>query len=702
VTIRKLLLIPLLLSVGLFVYFGADIWKTAQHVISNVHITWQFIVFVLIALIFQFIGHVLRAKKASLLMAPVENSKISTQFRAFSVGQLFNNLLPFRIGELIRAGILAQKLSTSFIYSLTLIIFERLLDLAIVAILAFIALLVAGLFFGLISTTIVMVIIATVGLFGIYIYTRQPRWLQRLLYTTTALFNNRIKDMTRFKLWSLVYGLNRSFSRAQASRYAILTITMWLSYLLTTACIAFAVFSDLNIVDVFMASIAPYFGIAVPAGPAGLGSFSGVVTQLATNITNQDVTVFIIVSWAVLVVPISLVGIALLFAKTAEPIWSKRPTASSDESISNKLSRSEDISGELSIFLENYFDGSDLSRIVDRLERQGKFSLVKYFKGGSDAITILTLKDNKRVVKKIIALDLKDRLKAQYDWLRKYQSNTAIVSASNEKTGEDYYSIDLAFDSSSVSLFDYVHEISLLDAQKLLLNTWSSLFDSVYGNLKQVKIPGSAIDAYIDRHVFQCLDKAIAVDKEIEKATLPGKIKINGKEYDNLYQVLEKIKKNKKAWSDLRTYRESGTVHGDVIMDNLLYSKKSKRVIIIDPAPDGNIIEGPVFDFGKSIQSLHCGYEFLLRDEAAVTLEEGDRIAFSETKSTRFGELDNYVSTEIADRYLTNEERRAMLFHGGVLYIRRLKHQVYYTPENALKFYAVGVRTLNEFLDQYQ
>jgi hypothetical protein len=43
-----------------------------------------------------------------------------------------------------------------------------------------------------------------------------------------------------------------------------------------------------------------------------------------------------------------------------------------------------------------------------------------------------------------------------------------------------------------------------------------------------------------------------------------------------------------------------------------------------------------------------------------------------------------------------------MLFHAAALYIRRLKHQVYYTPANALKFYAVGVKTLNEFLAQYE
>ncbi|MNT87607.1 hypothetical protein D3C72_2280440 [compost metagenome] len=55
----------------------------------------------------------------------------------------------------------------------------------------------------------------------------------------------------------------------------------------------------------------------------------------------------------------------------------------------------------------------------------------------------------------------------------------------------------------------------------------------------------------------------------------------------------------------------------------------------------------------------------------------------------------------LAKDYLTEGERKAVLFHAGSLFLRRLKHQVHYTPENALKFYAIGVRTLNQFLEQY-
>ena len=124
--------------------------------------------------------------------------------------------------------------------------------------------------------------------------------------------------------------------------------------------------------------------------------------------------------------------------------------------------------------------------------------------------------------------------------------------------------------------------------------------------------------------------------------------------------------------------------------------------MLIDPAPDGNIISGPVFDFGKNMQSLHCGYEFLLRDEDPVRLTGGNTIDYREHSSAQYKKLEDYVRSNLASKYLSKPEQRAIIFHAAALHIRRLKHQVYYNPTNVLKFYAVGVRTLNDFLAQYE
>jgi hypothetical protein len=56
---------------------------------------------------------------------------------------------------------------------------------------------------------------------------------------------------------------------------------------------------------------------------------------------------------------------------------------------------------------------------------------------------------------------------------------------------------------------------------------------------------------------------------------------------------------------------------------------------------------------------------------------------------------------ELSARYLTEAERRAMIFHAGALHIRRLKHQVYQAPGLTLAIYAAGLRALNDFYHLY-
>lgn len=699
-TLRKFLLIPLALSLLLLALYSPEIIKTAQTVFSSVQVDDLLAALLILALGFQLVGHYIRSKKATVLLDPIEKSKISTQLRAFSLGQLFNNILPLRIGELIRAAILSQKLNISYFYTFALIVFERALDVLVITAAAAVFILLV---IGVIPTAVLwllgsLFVIALLGLTVLLFLRKPPKWLLRAVYFVSKQFNGDLKNLIRFKLWSLTYGLNKSLTPAVMKRYIPLTLAMWASYLISTMLVAVAILQNLDFVGAIAASFGPYIGIASPAGPAGLGVFSASSNTFVGNFLASDLTTFNIIAWLVILVPVSLIGV-LSMVKTAEPLWKRRSRGASNASLANKIIRNEDVSGELEHFLESYYKGNELSQIVNRLETEGDFSLVKYFRGGSDAITILTLKNKQRTVKKIIPIELKDRLKAQYDWLVQYGKGS-IVSVSNENTAEDYYSIDIAYDDSSVPLFEYVHQIPLQDAKQLFRSSWASLNEAVYPSGRQWTVDGDALTGYIDKHIFGCVDKAAETDPLIHQATKQPRIMVNGVSYDNLYQIIEKIKMHPQAWADISSYNSTGVVHGDMITDNILFSRNKQEVIVIDPAPDGNIVNGPVFDFGKAAQSLYCGYEFLLRDEDLVELKDNE-ISFSENKSLRFSELDKFMREELALEYLSEGERKAILFHAGSLFVRRLKHQVHYTPENALKFYAVGVRTLNHFLDQY-
>jgi len=701
-SLRKFLLLPLLISLLVFTYFSKSVFKSIETLVSVLDFDAALVFALLLAATLQILGHLIRAQKAKYLISPVKQSTQRFQFRALSVGYLFNSILPFRLGELVRARIISGGMSISFSLALTYIVFERAIDAIILGLTGIFIIILLGGSPKLLAYSAFALILALIILVVIFLLSVQNRRLLKSWHYITSLFNERIETSFRFKGWSVIYGLQQSLNLKRLSKYIALTLFSWLLYAASVFIIIEQFVQEFGIVDKIVATAAPYFGAAIPSGPANLGVYSDAANILLEKLPldNSQLIGLNFLTWSVLILPIGLIGLILLITKTRELLWQAPPVGSSENSISNKLSREEDISKEMKNFLDFYFSGNSLSRIVHQMELSDNFRLKKYFKGGSDAITILAIQNKNTIVKKIIPIEFEDRLKAQHDWLVKYKDSKVIVNVLGEKSEPSYYSIDLAYDPKFEMMFEYVHRNPLDKSTSVLDAIWQSLNKEVHIKPGKLSLHSKERQSYIDKHIFGCLEKAAAVDVNLIDAVKPDRLIINGKEYDNLYQIIEKIKKHPQAWRDIATYRATESVHGDVILDNLLVSP-SGTPLIIDPAPDGNIISGQVFDFGKNLQSLHCGYEFLLRDEDPVHLVNGNSIEYREHSSSKYKQLAEYVNTKLAPQYLSEYEQKAMLFHAAALHIRRLKHQVYYTPANTLKFYAVGVKTLNEFLDQY-
>jgi hypothetical protein len=703
-SLKKFLIVPLLISLGIFVYFSDEVIRSLQSIQQQLDINQAFILTITAAIILQVAGHIVRARKAEYLFQPVKENTTKFQFRALSIGYLFNTLLPLRLGELIRARVIAGGLDLSFSFALSLIIVERAFDAAILGITGLIIISFLGAAnVGLFSYVLSMLFVAALISLAIMIAVRRNGRLLKWLYHATKIFRETIKNSVRFKIWSVIYGLQRTLQPGRVIRYTGLSLLSWVLYAGSAFVLAQFFLPKLGIGQKFLVAVSPYFGLAIPSGPANLGVFSDITNAFnkSLNLGAGDALLFNLLSWVVLVIPIALLGVVLLFVKTKEALWRTSPRRASASSLQNKLYRTEDISQEMSRFLENYFSGNTLSHIVHRLELQNDFRLLKYFKGGSDAVTILAFQDGEEIVKKIIPSEFEDRLKAQYNWLAERRDKKGIVRVLREEHGSNYYAIDLHYRSDDIMLFDFMHQNPLNKSTKIMDEVWEYLFKHVYDKPAKLTVHNKERGKYIEKHIFGCLEQAAKVDPELLHAAEPPKLIINGHEYDNLYQIMDKIKKHTVAWKDIATYQETKAVHGDVAVDNILVSQSDGHALLIDPAPDGNIINGPVFDFGKNMQALYCGYEFLLRDEDPVYLINGSTINYRSHRSAQYEQLCIYVQSKLAPKYLSEAEQRSIIFHAATLHIRRLKHQVYYNPVNVLKFYAVGVKTLNDFLAQY-
>ncbi|MBP9738449.1 flippase-like domain-containing protein [Candidatus Saccharibacteria bacterium] len=676
-------------------------YDTVIAFISYIQANHLLLVAVIVAVTLQLGGQMLRVKRTKLILDQAAESSQRFQFGALSVGYLFNALLPFRIGELVRSLIVARRLHISFLYTFVSVVIERITDILLLGVLILVCVaFIGGEFIAqIVAITLGLMMISVALLAGIALLIREDRHVLAITWRITGWFNISITNRLRFKVWSLIFGLqNFTKNKRLVKRYIAFTIFSWILYIASMLVIAAAVLKNATVIEKFVASIAPYV-VSIQAWGVQNIDVNSQLSLFVAGQTAGSVLEFAVLSWTILTLPMAILGLVTLFVLRSSP--EKRPVSTKAGAFSNKLQRHNDISQEFPGFLDSYFSGNQMARVLHRLEASGDLRLVKYFKGGSDAITVLVLDGDDLFVKKIIPKEYKDRLKAQYDWLKDNQKMQNLVKIKGQKDMQDFYSIDLEYDPKYIPYFEYLHSSSRSQSEEVLATVWKNMYDKLHKNAKVARYQPKHRDKFINKHIWNCVELAAESHDDIREVLKRDTILINGVKYDNLPVIMKKIQTNKQAWHDIATYRESGIVHGDPSIDNILVSPEDGQPLIIDPAPDGNIINGPVFDMGKLLQSFYCGYEFLFRDEDPIELGVDGSINYRDQRSERYLELYVYVRDGLAGEYLTVEERRSLLFHAGTLLIRRLKHQVHSYPQNSLKMYAVGVKTLNDFLAQY-
>ncbi|MGY1845046.1 lysylphosphatidylglycerol synthase domain-containing protein [Modestobacter sp. SYSU DS0875] len=662
-----------------------------------------------VASVVQLAGHMLRAARTKVPLDNVRRGSLAGQFRHLTIGYLFNVVFPLRVGEVVRAYLVAKTVRISFLYTLLAVVLERLIDVVLVSVafLLFISLVgvpTSGV--AQLATVALVVAVALIASFAALV--RENAVLMRLAWQATAWLNNDLENRARFKIWSVIFGFQRFFrQRRQLARYGVLALASWACYLAAAALVALTVFPALTGRDLALATAAPSAVVSPSLGNGDPGRYLADATSFlgSSGLDGPSVAVFAAAAWAFTNVPVLVVAVVALFVnwarRTSDPLAGVQP-APADRYV-NKLGREEDISGSMTHFLDAYFQRQELSQVMHRLEVNGNVSLVRFFKGGSNAVTLLATDGTELFVKKMVPLEHAHRLKNQYDWLAARSSHEQLVTVLREEHAPDFYGIDLEYRPSSVPLFEYVHENSFTECAAKLSDVWAYMYDRVY-DVAPLADHADLRDDYVAERLVGRLRAAAGSHEALAEAMRGDRIVVNGREYDNVDRVIERIRGSEAAWRDLATYQESTAIHGDLTVDNILVDMSSREVLVIDPSDD-NQVRGPIIDFARHLQSLEYGYEFLNEDETPVLLGragELPEIVFRDSRSARYAELADHVSTTIMPRYLSPAEQRAVYFHVGLFYGRMLTHRVVINPGTALKYYGVCVLALNRFIDQYE
>lgn len=200
----------------------------------------------------------------------------------FSVGFLFNNILPARIGEIARGVLAGRRERLHFSSAMSSIVVERLFDMIAIVVMFGVILIGLDLPTWATSAGATMGVGATVGLVALAIAAQRPEFALSLGSRIIAIVP-RISEEQAYKfLEPFVDGLGGVSNWRTFGLGLFLSLLAWFMSGFVGWVLLVAFFGESPIVMGMLAIAAAGLGIAVPAAPSGLGAFHAAVIGALT------------------------------------------------------------------------------------------------------------------------------------------------------------------------------------------------------------------------------------------------------------------------------------------------------------------------------------------------------------------------------------------------------------------------------------
>lgn len=499
-----------------------------KHIFSNKFDIGYFAIFAILALMFQTAGHLVRTWKHKTLLDRIRVVHFREVFSGEVVGYLLNSILPFRLGEFVRAHLVGKNTGISRAAVFVTILFERLVDLVLVVLTCTLAftlvipkfwtsnsssLLREALLFG--SLVLIAIASALITLIS------EPQWFLKLVLAFSNQFNEANRSQIRQVFYSGIHVLKKALPDFKShSLYILQSLLMWGLYVMSLAFAANALLqSGLKNIEWIGSAILPYLNLSNPLSVAGQSTTLQMLS-LNSKIVISTLEELQAMGKLTLLVPTLLLAIALFFVRKLEPL------AAHTSNIQTRLFRDKQISKELDSQLAVYFGGEKLNRVISRLEQSGKFVIERNLKGGSNAATILVKESGKLLVKKITLKVFSSKLRSQYDWLRDRQSFSQIAEIESFEENDTFFSYNMRFFDDHTPFFKYIHEGGA-ESSRILNEVINFMVANVY-NEGSVENKDAILMRYIDEKIVNKVLDSANMSGQLSRLISFEKLEING------------------------------------------------------------------------------------------------------------------------------------------------------------------------------
>lgn len=217
----------------------------------------------------------LRGLRWSIFLQPIKRVSWQMTSRATLVGYFGNNLLPFRLGEVLRSYYLSKQVQAPMSQVFGTVIVERLLDaISLVVLLAFLPLfepIPESLRASVLWSVLVSLMLAAM---------------------TYWIIKRRSIPLLRGRLKTLADNLRVGFTSLRQGRHYlplfVLTVLIWTLYLVSLYIIQRGLGLGLSMGQTYLILVATSLVLGVPAAPGVVGTYHAAVILVLVNIFGLD------------------------------------------------------------------------------------------------------------------------------------------------------------------------------------------------------------------------------------------------------------------------------------------------------------------------------------------------------------------------------------------------------------------------------
>ena len=598
--------------------------------------------FLLLAMVLVLDGHAFRLLRWEQFVRIYERPRRGIMLRGLAGGYAINTVLPLHLGDVFRAIFVGRRMKSGIGFALATVIMDRFLDVWFVAVgfgvfalmgMGGAAVHAAARYYLLFAVLLAVALVVVVAL---------RDGIKRICLAVCGLFNETLKLDGMVFCWSLINTF-KDLRRINLLRLAANTVLMWAAYLGSYAALA----------------------AALPSAAAYGVLRGGFLVPLAGM-------------WRATLLPAQVRGV----------VNQATAAAPAGESYLNLLPQADP--QDRAAFLSQYF-GLQNKAWVDRfLQMNQDITILQDYSAGSNATTMLCMDKNRTFYRKYAFGADGEKLAEQLHWLRAQQDRRPVceILRTGEEAGCCWY--DMTYDPQAVGMFRYLHSNPVEKSAAVLHQVLDTLEEKLYRPTAVAADP-EKIEQYIAKKVDGNLQKLHEARTLHELMAAPT-LWINGKEYKNLNQLgwlfaHERLR-------ELFAADPVGTIHGDLTIENIICRTDDNGWYLIDPNT-GNLHESPFLDYGKLLQSLHGGYEFMMMTPRVTV--QGNHIDFALTRSAAYDALFADLMADLERRY--PDQVDSILMHEVIHWLRLMPYKLSRDRKRAPMFYAGLVMVANDAAD---